>query len=232
MPPKVYKASSKPTQTKTVAKASTSSSSKSSRSSKSSSSSSVIKTTSTSNSRPTPNVDKVDFGKTKTTASAGVYHRPKPIAAATGRDPETKTKPTPSAAHKEKIDERAHKQIEAEKKARSEEAPKKIHKTMAKAPLVLAASAVGGKWAGAAANAILDWADVNEAKAHDQGKMSSTEQIIYEENLYEHSHFAAPCGSGLTAQGIMDKEYDKAHQAEIDQRKAEIRAEEEENEKK
>lgn len=103
MPPKVYKASSKPTQTKTVAKASTSSSSKSSRSSKSSSSSSVIKTTSTSNSRPTPapNVDKVDFGKTKTTTSAGVYHRPKPIAAATGRDPETKTKPKPSAAPKE-----------------------------------------------------------------------------------------------------------------------------------
>lgn len=105
MPPKVYKASSKPTQTKTVAKASTSSSSKSSGNSKSSSSSSVIKTTSTSNSRPTPapkpNVDKVDFGKTRTIADAGVYHRPKPIAAATGRDPETKTKPKPSAAPKE-----------------------------------------------------------------------------------------------------------------------------------
>ena len=92
MPLKVYKASSKPIHTKTVAKASTGSSSKSSGSSKSSSSSSVRKTTTTSNSRPTPaptpNVDKVAFGKTTTTASAGVYHRPKPIAAATGRDPE------------------------------------------------------------------------------------------------------------------------------------------------
>ncbi|MGN1039502.1 MAG: hypothetical protein ACI4PI_02330, partial [Oscillospiraceae bacterium] len=43
--------------------------------------------------RPTPSprpkdVDKVDFGKPKQTVDAGIYHRPKPIAAATGRDPE------------------------------------------------------------------------------------------------------------------------------------------------
>ena len=63
-----------------------SSSSKSSGSSKTSSSSGVKKAT------PPPvkpkNVDKVDFGKPKPQADAGVYHKPRLIAAATGRDPE------------------------------------------------------------------------------------------------------------------------------------------------
>lgn len=91
MPPKVSKVSSKPTQTKTIAKASTSSSSKSSRSSKASSSSGVKKSAPPVTSKPR-NVDKVDFGKTKTTADAGIYKPappPKSMAAAKHEDPIT-----------------------------------------------------------------------------------------------------------------------------------------------
>ncbi|MGN1034640.1 MAG: hypothetical protein ACI4PK_03530, partial [Oscillospiraceae bacterium] len=52
------------------------------------------------------NVDKVDFGKIKTTADAGVYHRPKPIAAATGHDPEPpKPKLTAEEERKQQIKE-------------------------------------------------------------------------------------------------------------------------------
>ena len=125
MPPRISKVGSSRS-TQTIAKASTSNSSKSSGSSKSSSSSSVRKTTTTSNSRPTPapkprNVDKVDFGKPKPTASAGIYKPPaiklidprqelrqnmqelnqriKTFEQVTAK--ETKTKPKPSAAPKE-----------------------------------------------------------------------------------------------------------------------------------
>lgn len=108
MPPRV--GSNKPAQTKTMAKAS--SSSKSSGSSKTSSSSGVKKAT------PPPvkpkNVDKVDFGKPKPQADAGVYHKPRLIAAATGRDPEPpkpkKTEPPKPVPPKSKnVDKRTEK---------------------------------------------------------------------------------------------------------------------------
>ena len=89
MPPKVSKVSSKPTQTKTIARANTSSSSKSSGSSKSSSSSGVKKSAPPVTSKPR-NVDKVDFGKPKTTASAGTYKPAEP--------------PKPSKAELERIE--------------------------------------------------------------------------------------------------------------------------------
>lgn len=93
MPPKVARTGggSKTQPPKTMAKAS--SSSKSSGSSKMSSSSGVKKSAPPVTSKP-KNVDKVDFGKPKPQADAGVYHKPRLIAAATGRDPEPpKAKP-------------------------------------------------------------------------------------------------------------------------------------------
>ena len=81
--PKVTKVSSKPSP---ATKSTTSSSS--ARTNKSSSSSTVKKPTNTAPQQKPKNVDKVDFGKPKPQTDAGVYHKPKPIAAATGRDPE------------------------------------------------------------------------------------------------------------------------------------------------
>ena len=83
MPPKVARVgSNKSTQVKTMAKASTSSSSKSSGTSKTTSSSSAKQSTQIA-AKP-KNVDRVDFGKPKPTASAGVYKpapAPKSMAA-------------------------------------------------------------------------------------------------------------------------------------------------------
>ena len=109
MPPKVARTGggSKTQSPKTMAKAS--SSSKSSGSSKTSSSSSVKKSAPPVTSKP-KNVDKVDFGKPKPQADAGVYHKPRMIAAATRRDPE------PPKPPKTAEEERKQKIKEAEKK--------------------------------------------------------------------------------------------------------------------
>ena len=55
-------------------------------------------------------MDKVEFGKPKPTVNTGVYHKPKLIAAATGRDPEPK-----QVEHKKKVHEQAEREIKAEK---------------------------------------------------------------------------------------------------------------------
>ena len=88
---------SKPTQTKTITKKSSGSSKqtqvKTTTKSRGSSKESNINTVKQTTPAPKPkNVDKVEFGKPKPTVDTGVYHKPKLIAAATGRDPEPSKK--------------------------------------------------------------------------------------------------------------------------------------------
>ena len=241
MPGKVSKAGGKPTQTIAAGKASAGGSSRTSGNSKASSNSSVKKpATTTSTSKPTPppklrNVDKVDFGKTKTVADAGVYHRPKPIAAATGRDPappkpkSNPKKPLTFADYKTqtRIDERARKQLEAEKKARTEETAKAKLKTTITVASALAGTAIGGL-SGTLVGIGVDGArEISDAKAHDKGEMTTIEKTIYEDNLYEHAHL----GMGMSLKGTDDYWFDTLHKESIEQRKEEIKAEEEDENK-
>ena len=265
MPPKVSKVSSKPTQTKTIAKASTSSSSKSSGSSKSSSTTSSKSTVSrptTSTVRSAPpkpapvtskpkNVDKVDFGKIKTTVDAGVYHRPKPIAAATGRDPEPpkpkKTEKTPNQPpqdlkyngkysetfKKEAVPLRSFAEQQHNRKIESEarkqiEAEKKVeaHKNKINAgpEMLFAAAALATAAAPPVATAF--GADAIALKWHDadrQDKKEFTlaEKVAYDDYLYPKHH------GYMSYDDAKRKEFAKENQEDIDKVKAEIKKEEE-----
>ncbi len=158
MPPKVSRIVSQPT--KTIAKASANSSSKSSgSSSKTSSSSSVRKsTTATSTPKPTSaqkprNVDHVDFDKTKTIVDAGVYHKPKPIAAATGRDPEP-PKPKTKNEDYDPLDFNYHRRAEIKEAGHKQD---KEHPEKSDATMRLGATAAGaaiGAMAGGKSGAI------------------------------------------------------------------------------
>lgn len=126
---------------------------------------------------------------------------------------------------KKRIDERAHKQIAAEKKARTEEAPKAVLKATQDLAATAIGGAVGGPLGAFIGFAISKGSEIADAKAHDEGKMSLTEQTIYHDNLYEHARF----GAGMSLQGVDDFAFDQAHQTTIDQRKEAIKAEEDEN---
>ncbi len=115
MPPKVSRTSTVrtiPQKKTTVSSSKSTSKSSSTTSSKSTVSRPTTSTVRSAPPKPAPapaqkpkNVDKVDFGKPKTIVDAGVYHRPKPIAAATGRgDPEPPAPPKPSKAELERIE--------------------------------------------------------------------------------------------------------------------------------
>ena len=249
MPPKVSKVSSKPTQTKTIAKASTSSSSKSSGSSKTSSSSGVKKSAPPVTSKPR-NVDKVDFGKTKTTADAGVYHRPKPIAAATGRDPEPpkpkKTEKTPSQTpqdlkyngkysetfKKEAVPLRSFAEQQHNRKIESEarkqiEAEKKVeankNKINAGPEMLFAAAALATAAAPPVATAF--GAGVIALQGHngarqDKKEFTLAEKVAYDDYLYPKHH------GYMSYDDAKRKEFAKENQEDIDKVKAEIKKEE------
>ena len=182
MPPRV--GSNKPAQTKTMAKAS--SSSKSSGSSKTSSSSSVKKTT------PPPakpkNVDKVEFNKPKPTASAGVYHKPRMIAAAIGRDPE----PTPSASrplsqnpamrreaekaeYHDRIARRARKELDAEKSAKSGTGA--VVAEILEDTAIVAATAAGGPIGGLGVGAATK---LHNHSQKEKDEMTMAQKIVYD----------------------------------------------------
>ena len=209
MPPRV--GSNKPAQTKIMAKAS--SSSKSSGSSKTSSSSGVKKAT------PPPvkpkNVDKVDFGKPKPQADAGVYHKPRLIAAATGRDPEPK-----QAEHMKKVESEAHKQIAAEKKVEANK--NKINggpiSILSAASLVTSSVPPVSIPLGLGAVVLNQH---NDAR-HDAGKYTLAEEKAYDNYLYPKCH------GYMSYDDLQRKNFAKENQAEIDQVKKEIKKEEEE----
>ncbi|MBQ3067516.1 MAG: hypothetical protein IJC97_00485 [Oscillospiraceae bacterium] len=129
---------------------------------------------------------------------------------------------------KKRIDERAHKQIEAEKKARTEEAPKAKMKAIIEFPAVIVGAATGGVGGAAFAYGAAKAMEISDAKAHDKGEMTSIEKTIYEENLYERAHF----GTGMSLKGTDDYWFDTKHKTSIDLRKEEIRAEEEDDDEK
>lgn len=190
MPPKISKVGSSRS-TKTVAKASTSSSSKSSGSSKTSSSSSVRKSAPPPPAPKPRNVDKVDFGKTRTIADAGVYHRPKPIAAATGRDPE----PTPRASRplsqnpdmrreaekaprEEAIMRRARQEVKAEDFARSHTGTA-IGNTIHAVPIAITGCQIGGIAGTIASTCASGGLLIAGGIQQDKGKMTIPQQYIY-----------------------------------------------------
>ena len=209
------------------------------------------------------NVDKVDFGKPKPTASAGTYKplknpfenpaiekfkpsivkdleymqshhgQKRPIGETITQAPAymsiKTTRPDEQRPEvKKRIDERAHKQIEAEKKARTEEAPKAKMKAIIEFPAVIVGAATGGVGGAAFAYGAAKAMEISDAKAHDKGEMTSIEKTIYEENLYERAHF----GTGMSLKGTDDYWFDTKHKTSIDLRKEEIRAEEEDDDEK
>ena len=186
MPPKVAKTGGgSKTQTKTMAKAS--SSSKSSGSSKTSSSSGVKKSAPPVTSKP-KNVDKVDFGKPKPQADAGVYHKPRLIAAATGRDPE----PTPSASrplsqnpamrreaekaeYYDRIARRARKELNAEKSAKSGTGA--VVAEILEDTAIVAATAAGGPIGGLGVGAATK---LHNHSQKEKDEMTMAQKIVYD----------------------------------------------------
>ena len=220
MPPKGARTGggSKTQPPKTMAKASTSSSSKSSGSSKTSSSSSVKKST------PPPakpkNVDKVDFGKPKPQTDAGVYHKPRMIAAATGRDPEPSKPSKAEIEHKKKVESEAHKQIAAEKKVEANR-----NKINAGPEMVLTAAAIATSSVPPVAAAFGVGAVAlqgHNAARQDKNEYTLAEKVAYDNYLYpKHQGY-------MSYDDLQRKNFAKENQAEIDQVKKEIKKEEEE----
>ena len=161
------------------------------------------------------NVDKVDFGKTKSTADAGVYHRPKPIAAATGRDPEPK-----QVEHKKKIHEQAQKEVNAEKFVKS--GTGKFISTIIDGIVLFGESKIPIKHVDTAAPIVTEAHNVAQAQ---EGKMTIGEKAVY--NFL--SQPALQPGNQITTFTASDSQkFVAENRDEIDAEKEKIKKEEEE----
>ena len=208
--------SNKTTQTKTIAKAS--SNSKTSGSSKTAKSSIVKKTTNTAPQQKPKNVDKVDFGKPKPPIDTGVYHRPKPIAAATGRDPEPK-----QVEHKKKIHEQAQKEVNAEKFVKS--GTGKFISTIIDGIVLFGESKIPIKHVDTAAPIVTEAHNVAQAQ---EGKMTIGEKAVY--NFL--SQPAPQPGNQITTFTASDSQkFVAENRNEIDAEKEKMKKEEEETKK-
>jgi len=172
----------------------------------------VVKTTQPPAQKPR-NVDKVDFGTPKPQVDAGVYQRPKLIAAARGHDPEP---PKPSAAeleHKRKIESEARKQIEAEKKVEANRNKINAGPTMLVDTVGLI---TGSKPIGFAGVALTGYAATHQ----DAKDFTLAEQVAYDNYLYPKHH------GYMSFDSLERKSFAKQNQEEIDQVKTEIKKEE------
>ena len=199
---------SKPTQTKTITK-------KSSGSSKVSNINTVKQTT------PAPkpkNVDKVEFGKPKPTVDTGVYHKPKLIAAATGRDPEPQ-----QAEHMKKVHEQAQKEVNAEKFVKS--GTGKFISTVIDGIVLFGESKIPIKHVDTAAPIVTEAHNVAQAQ---EGKMTIGEKVVY--NFL--SQPAPQPGNQITTGMPSDEQkFVVQNRNEIDAEKEKIKKEEEETKK-
>ena len=214
---------SKPTQTKTITKKSSGSSKQTQvkTTTKSSGSSKVSNTNTVKQTTPAPkpkNVDKVEFGKPKQTVNTGVYHKPRLIAAATGRDPEPK-----QAEHMKKVHEQAEREIKAEKfvqsglgKGLATAIDFYVTKTMLKMPI---------KPVGTAMTATKE--SYNVAQATDGG------HTVGQEVIYNFLSQPAPQPGNQITTGMPSDEqkFVSQNRNEIDAEKEKIKKEEEEEEK-
>ena len=180
-------------------------------------------------------MDKVDFGKPKPTASAGTYKPAEPpkMRIFVDETPKSeKTKPNPKIKIRElppaevkkfeaKIDERARAQIKAEKDARTNETEKFKLKLKATIPGAIIGTMIGGVGGVAVAGTVPTILACDEAVSHDQGKMTDVEETIYRENLYGRR------SDKTWAEKRADEKFDEGNQRLIDERKEEIKAEEE-----
>ena len=214
---------SKPTQTKTITKKSSGSSKQTQvkTTTKSSGSSKVSNTNTVKQTTPAPkpkNVDKVEFGKPKPTVDTGVYHRPKPIAAATGRDPEPK-----QAEHMKKVHEQAQKEVNAEKFVKS--GTGKFISTVIDGIVLFGESKIPIKHVDTAAPIVTEAHNVAQAQ---EGKMTIGEKVVY--NFL--SQPAPQPGNQITTFTASDSQkFVAENRNEIDAEKEKIKKEEEETKK-
>ena len=195
-------------------------------------------------------MDKVDFGKPKPPIDTGVYHRPKPIAAATGRDPEPpkpkKTEKAPEQApkdlkyngqysetfKKEGVPLRSFAEQQHNRKIESEarkqiEAEKKVEANKNKINI---GSEIVLTTAGIATSSVPPIAGVfglgeialksHNAARHDAGEYTLAEKVAYDNYLYPKHH------GYMSYDDLQRKNFAKEHQEEIDQVKTEIKKEE------
>ena len=242
---------SKPTQTKTITKKSSGSSKQTQvkTTTKSSGSSKVSNTNTVKQTTPAPkpkNVDKVEFGKPKPTVDTGVYHKPKLIAAARGRDPEPskqkKVEKAPEQApkdlkyngqysetfKKEGVPLRSSAEQQHNRKIESEahkqiEAEKKVEANKNKinvGPEMLIETVgimTGSKPIQIAGVALHHYNDTR----HDAGEYTLAEKVAYDNYLYPKHH------GYMSLNDLERKNFAKEHKEEIDQVKTEIKKEEE-----
>ena len=214
---------SKPTQTKTITKKSSGSSKQTQvkTTTKSSGSSKVSNINTVKQTTPAPkpkNVDKVEFGKPKPTVDTGVYHKPKLIAAATGRDPEPK-----QVEHKKKVHEQAQKEVNAEKFVNS--GTGKFISTVIDGIVLFGESKIPIKHVDTAAPIVTEAHNVAQAQ---EGKMTIGEKVVY--NFL--SQPAPQPGNQITTGMPSDEQkFVVQNRNEIDAEKEKIKKEEEEEEK-
>ena len=214
---------SKPTQTKTITKKSSGSSKQTQvkTTTKSSGSSKVSNINTVKQTTPAPkpkNVDKVEFGKPKPTVDTGVYHKPKLIAAATGRDPEPK-----QAEHMKKVHEQAQKEVNAEKFVKS--GTGKFISTVIDGIVLFGESKIPIKHVDTAAPIVTEAHNVAQAQ---EGKMTIGEKVVY--NFL--SQPAPQPGNQITTGMPSDEQkFVSQNRNEIDAEKEKIKKEEEETKK-
>ena len=214
---------SKPTQTKTITKKSSGSSKQTQvkTTTKSSGSSKVSNINTVKQTTPAPkpkNVDKVEFGKPKPTVDTGVYHKPKLIAAATGRDPEPK-----QVEHKKKVHEQAQKEVNAEKFVKS--GTGKFISTVIDGIVLFGESKIPIKHVDTAAPIVTEAHNVAQAQ---EGKMTIGEKVVY--NFL--SQPAPQPGNQITTGMPSDEQkFVVQNRNEIDAEKEKIKKEEEETKK-
>lgn len=214
---------SKPTQTKTITKKSSGSSKQTQvkTTTKSSGSSKVSNINTVKQTTPAPkpkNVDKVEFGKPKPTVDTGVYHKPKLIAAATGRDPEPK-----QAEHMKKVHEQAQKEVNAEKFVKS--GTGKFISTVIDGIVLFGESKIPIKHVDTAAPIVTEAHNVAQAQ---EGKMTIGEKVVY--NFL--SQPAPQPGNQITTGMPSDEQkFVVQNRNEIDAEKEKIKKEEEETKK-
>ena len=214
---------SKPTQTKTITKKSSGSSKQTQvkTTTKSSGSSKVSNINTVKQTTPAPkpkNVDKVEFGKPKPTVDTGVYHKPKLIAAATGRDPEPQ-----QAEHMKKVHEQAQKEVNAEKFVKS--GTGKFISTVIDGIVLFGESKIPIKHVDTAAPIVTEAHNVAQAQ---EGKMTIGEKVVY--NFL--SQPAPQPGNQITTGMPSDEQkFVVQNRNEIDAEKEKIKKEEEETKK-